>query len=438
MDLSLTSHLPTFDLFSFGLDQFHHATYYLSQVSGIPLPTPPSGAPDWPTVVTPTVTQAEIDACNDAVSNNAASSSGLACGIVRSRNAAKAWDVIWSAKIGAASPEFVAVLNISKYFAAPAIGLWCIDSIKSLSRNLTIDWAKAFSILVLVSVLYGNQAYVARGAILQTRALINYQNEQILLLANAGTNYENHLEEIKEYGLSDSLIKQYRTQCNGYSSNEEMLACLEQASELVEKRITLYENEHGTNTFSARLRATANNQIENPKSLLRQTLGVAGAAAGGAIAGGLPGAAAGATIAIVGKGVNAASGMIAQTVLALTNRLVQTLIEGSWLFTAIALPIPLSLAFYSGTRSVIVAWVIGFLSLGLFKLNLNLATSLMVSMIYTRGAEEPLFDLAILSFGSILLAGAMTAGGGMAIFSGLTAAISAATLGIVNLSIPRK
>lgn len=443
IELLSVSHLPTFDILPTGLDQFHHISSYLSQLSGMPLPGPLGGAPDWPVTITPEVTQAEIDACNDAISNNAASSSGLSCGIVKSRKAAEAWDAIWSAKIGAASPEFIAVLRMSRYLAAPAVGLWCIESIQSLSRNLTVDWSKAFSILVLVSVLYGNQAYVARGAVLQARSLINYQNEQILLLANAGTQYENHLEEIKEYGLSDSLIKQYRTQCNGYSSNEEMLACLEEASRLVKLRIDNYEAEHGLNTFTARLRETALNQIERPTSILRTALKGAGAGAlGGAAGAGLPGAVVGAVagtgIALIGKGINAASGMVAQTVLAATNQFVQILIESAWLFTAITLPIPLSLAFYSGTRSVMTAWVIGFFSLGLFKLNLNLATSLMVSMIYTRGAGEPLFDLAILSFGAILLAGAMTAGGGLAIFSAVTSAISTATLGMLKLSIPSR
>lgn len=431
------------DVFSLGLDQFHDAYTHLLQVSGMPIPTTPSGAPPVGSVVTPTVTQAEIDACNDALLN-ANSSTGLSCGVVKSRNAAQAWDKIWTEKIGSASPEFIAVLNISKYFAAPAIGMWCVESIKNFSRNMTIDWPKALSLLILVSILYGNQAAVARGTVLQTRALVNYQNEQILTLANAGTNFENNLEELKEYTNDDRLITLYRSQCNGYSSNEEMLSCLETASELVEKRIALFEAEHGTDTFSGKLRASAKRQIEDPKSILRQSLtGAASGAAGGAvIGGGLPGAVlggvAGAVIPIAGKGINAASGLMAQTTMAYTNRLVQTLIEGSWLFTAIALPIPLSLAFYSGTRSIFVAWIIGFLSLGLFKINLNLATSLMVSMIYSRGAEEPLFDMAILSFGSILLAGAMTAGGGMAIFSGVTNVVSSLSLGLINLSVPKR
>ncbi|MGB7485631.1 MAG: hypothetical protein WA901_05535, partial [Phormidesmis sp.] len=68
---------------------------------------------------------------------------------------------------------------------------------------------------------------------------------------------------------------------------------------------------------------------------------------------------------------------------------------------------------------------------------LNLASSVVTRMIYARGPGAPVFALALLAFGVIIMALAMTAGGGMAIFSGISTAIAGVSLGLISIATPK-
>lgn len=367
----------------------------------------------------------------------ASESVALSCGVSMSQENAAAWDAIWNLKIGEASPEFLSAMNISRYIAGPAVVLWAVAGLKGFMRNqLSETWPQFLIAAVLVGVLYGNQASMVRSTVMATRALINWNNNQILELANAGNRYENKLTELADFTLVDNEITQYREQCNGLTNNQAMLDCLERAEQLADAALEDYIELHGETRFTIALRNVTKNLIQDPKEFVAGVIAEGGAVGAGAAVGGPVGAAVVGGVILLGKVANSATGLIAEGSLAYMTSLVQNIIEGAWLFTAVIVPVPLALAFYPGTRGVLTGWVIGFLSLGLFKMNLNLASSLIVAMLYERGPGEPVLDLALLSLGVVVLAFSMTAGGGMAIFSALTSVISGVTLGIVNISSP--
>ncbi|MEM9946139.1 MAG: hypothetical protein AAF810_08760 [Cyanobacteria bacterium P01_D01_bin.36] len=384
-------------------------------------------------VATPDVDPAIVDRCLDSIFSP--DDAALSCGAVMSQQAAQAWDDIWQQKVAIASPEFIATMNISRYVAAPAIGFWAIDAIRSVGRNMLVEWPRFFVTAVLVFVLYANNGAIARNTILASRALINYQNSEILQLANAGNDYELKMAELADFGIVENEIVQYREQCNGITVNEEMLACLNRASQYADDALQEYINEHGTTQFATRLERYSDKLIKEPQAFIADVVSATGVTVAGGLLGGPPGSTlAGIAAPVLGKVANSAIGLATEGILAHTNQLVQHIVEASWLFTAVIVPIPLALAFYRGMRSAIFGWAIGFLSLGMFKINLNLASSLIVGMIYQRGPGEPVLDLALMSLGVIILALAMTAGGGMAIFAGITTAISGLTLGLVNIA----
>ncbi|MGB7485191.1 MAG: hypothetical protein WA901_03305 [Phormidesmis sp.] len=358
----------------------------------------------------------------------------FSCGSLISQYEKGSWDEIWALKVGQASPEFIAVMNISKYIAGPALIGWAITGIRDLYRNgLGEAWPKFASIILLAGILYYNNAAVGRNMIMSARALMNYQNEQIIEIANAGIEYEKKLQEIIDFGFVEEAIAIERDQCNGLTTNEEMLACLQNASVKVNATTDRYLTQYGDTRFTRRLKKYVKDTIDDPSELIGQALAVGGTA----VLGGPIGGALGVGAIIIGKVANSASGWAAQGILASISSITQSLVELSWIFTAITLPIPLALSFYPGTRKVLMGWAVGFLTVGLFKLNLNLASSLVTSMIYARGPGAPVYDLALLSFGVIIMALAMTAGGGMAIFSGISTAIAGVSLGLISIATPK-
>ncbi|MEM6453016.1 MAG: hypothetical protein AAF703_22200 [Cyanobacteria bacterium P01_D01_bin.105] len=350
-------------------------------------------------------------------SNN---STALSCGSQFSEYTAQQWDAIWQQKVGAASPEFVAAMNISRYVAGPAVALWGITALRNLARNgLADSWQQMAAVSILVLVLYADNASVMRQTTLAARQLINYQNQSVLQLANEGNQFEKKLAEITDYRLSESAIIAQRDQCNGIENNAVLLACLENANVRAQAIIDDYYQNHPGGKLGAVLTDYVRDVIANPVQFLKDN-GVT------IVATTVGGPAVGTAVAVAGKVATSGVSLAAQGILASMTYVTANIIELAWLFTAIILPIPLALSFYPGGRSALVGWAVSFLTLGLFKINLNMASSLIVSMIYERGPGEPTIDLLLLSLGVIVLALGMTAGGGLAIFNGITTAMGQA------------
>lgn len=415
LDFSLLLHLP------FGLEfqTISHIPHLLAQAT-------PSGL---------SATSDDVQRCLNAVFTP--NDTALSCGNLMSKRAADAWSETWQQKIGGASPEFLTMLNISRYIAGPAIALWAIAAIRDFTRNrMGETWPQTFAVAMAIAVFYLNQGAIVRSTIMASRALMNWNNEQILLVSNASIRYEDKLSELADFTLVENEIVQYRQQCNGLTNNREMFDCLTRAEQMVKDDLDDYMARHGETGFTLQLQSYAKSLIGDPKEFVGGVLGEAGAVAVGGVVGGPVGAATVGGVILLGKVANSATGLAAEGILAYTSSLAQNIVEASWLFTAITVPIPLAFAFYPGTRNVFIGWLIGFFSLGLFKINLNIASSLIVSMIYGRGPGEPVLDLALMSLGVVILALGMTAGGGLAIFSGITAALTSLTFGLVNIAVP--
>lgn len=352
----------------------------------------------------------------------------LQCGGAISKYTAQQWDDMWLAKIGSPSPEFMAMLNISRYIAGPAIALWGIAAMKSLYRNGIQDgWQQLASIMLLVMVLYGNGATVTRNLTLAARSLINYQNQNVLTLTNSGNKLEQKIAELTGYIEDAEKIKEYREQCITTVTNAALETCLENANIAAQKDINDFAALSSNSSLTASLRQLATNIIESPLATVKSAIATNTSSSGAAskILKYLP----------IGSNI---SSLASQGILAGMTYVAANIVETAWLFTAIVVPIPLALSFYPGGVGALIGWAVGFLSLGLFKINMNISTSIIVSMIYERGPSiNPNLDLLIMSFGVIVLALGMTAGGGLAILNGIMAGVSAITLGLVRMGTPR-
>ena len=351
-----------------------------------------------------------INQCTSSIFD--VNSLALNCGAQLSEYVAQNWDIHWEEKIGNASPEFIATINISRYIAGPMVGLWVASGINRLWRNGFSDALFEFPlILMLVTLLYVNDGAIIRNTTLAARSLINHQNSLVLQLANNGEQFEAKLHEIADFSLVEQQVIDARSQCNGLTRNEDLLACMQAANVRAQDALDEYQSAHGSTPWFTRLSdyvtQTIGQVVQNP------------------LAGPNP---------LMGIVVNPAISIILEGVMASLNGVIQNLVELSWLLTAVIVPIPVALSFYPGGRGALIAWAVSFLSLGLFKINLNLATAMVVSMLYARGPGDQLADMMLLSVGVVFMALGMTAGGGLAIFNGLSTAISVASLGLLNIS----
>ena len=347
----------------------------------------------------------------------------LSCANHLSQETAKNWDLMWNNKIGIAGGEFVAAMNISRYIAGPAVILWGANAIKNMHRNgMASGWQQAASVVILVMVLYTNQAYVLRQSTLAIRALFNYQNRLVLEATNASSQYEQHLAEIIDYRMSEDKIREIRSQCDGMTTNQTFKNCLEEANVAAAAAIKEFETAHPLGKFGAKLNVFAQGIIDEPLKAATKAAKEATVAA-----------TLGPAAYVGGYLYNVGTSMVTQGMLSGMNYVAQNVVELSWLLTALIAPVPLALSFYPGTRGALIAWVVGYMTLGLFKINLNIATSVIVSMLYERGPGAGTTDLMLLSFGVIGIAGLMTAGGGIAIFNGIMGGIAAVSLAVVNI-----
>jgi hypothetical protein len=352
--------------------------------------------------------------------------SGLNCATELSKLTAQEWNAIWQAKIGTAGPEFTALMNISRYIAGPAVVLWGISAIRDMYRNGIADgWQRAVAIVILVFVMYSDNAAVMRNSTLAIRSLMNYQNEIVLELTNQDSQYESKLGQMADYRIVEDSITEFRSQCNGKTSNQEFLACLTEADQKAEAIIKEYEAAHPGSRWAQPLKDFLGGIIKNPMNSVSQAVAIGGATVLTGPVGG---------IATAGVVTTAGSTLIINGILAGMNYLAQNVVELTWLFTAVIVPVPLALSFYPGTKGSLIGWAVGFLMVGLFKINLNIASSLIVSMIYERGPGAGTGDLMILSFGVIFVASLMTAGGGYALFNGIMSGVTAVAMTAVRVT----
>lgn len=344
-----------------------------------------------------------------------ADSIALNCGAAMSEYVAANWDATWQAKLGQPSAEFIILLNISRYIAFPMVAWWAVMAIRRFFVNGLADGVLEFAVAIfLVFMLYSNTGQPIRQATLAVRSLVNFQNIEALRIANNLEQYEAKIAEVADYENIHQTLTDYRSQCLGLPRNEEVRECLQSAGVRADDAIADFMDQHsdGNGLWSDGLVRWAQVAI---KSLL---------------IGSLP-----APLTVpIGVFSNPPGNVFIQGLLATINGVVQNLVELAWLLTAIIVPIPLAVALFPGGRGAFISWAVSFLSLGMFKINLNIASALIVSMVYTRGPGDTLADLMLLSIGVIVLAFGMTAGGGLVLLNGISSAISTASLGLLRVS----
>lgn len=322
-----------------------------------------------------------------------------------SKKIAESWDYAWEVALTQGG-LFRVLVNFGITVAVVCLMLWCLKFMRQwMQEEATSFWAFSeiiYPILVIVLLTNGgdNLAKLSMGM----RSVINGVNNQVIEIVAARLDLDAKLAEIADYAGTQAQLITLRQQCNTITDNEKLKKCLEEYKEAADQVLQGYKAEHAS---------SGNNAWYD--SLLKQAQAAAQD----------PGAA------IQGVGIKVVNLSLTPILYAVETFMLalqvcfQHLIEVSMLLTALMAPIAIGASLMPFGAKPVFAWLTAFWSLGLFKISYNVVCGLMAIAVHKLGPTDTLVSAIFLGLFSPILAAAMARGGGMAIWSGITAASTA-------------
>ena len=336
---------------------------------------------------------------------------GLSCGTAVSEQMSAAWDEAWNIFIAAPNGIYISIVNIGRIFALLSLGFFIYQFLRSA---LADESYHSFTDLIwplIVIVFLANNAELMRQTSTTLRGVINYSNAQVLEIANASLVYEEHLQEVLDYSNAERAIRDVRAQCNGMTSNEQLLACLEEGERRASVIADSFQTRYGASLWTAQLVQHIQQSIADIRAnpILAAN--------------------------IKGPFNNPIISLAIEAFLAALQSAFQYLIELSLILTAMLGPLSLGLTLSPLGGKALYAWIIAFLSVGLAKLCFNIITAMLVTMIYEAGPLDIMTNMILLGLLAPVLSFGMAAGGGMAIFNGVLTTIQQVTMGLIPIGV---
>ena len=332
----------------------------------------------------------------------------LSCGAAISQQMSVGWDQTWDIFITNPNGIYIALVNIGRIFALISLFFFIYQFLQDMLSNEGYHALSDLIWPIIVILLFANDASLLRQSSTAIRGIINNTNTQVLQLSNDSLQFEEHLEEIVDYINADQALRDIRSQCNGMTDNDQLISCLTIANQQAQAVVQKFKTKHTTSTlFEQGLVSFVQQSITNLISNSQQALDLAGSV------------------------FNSAIGLAIEGFLAALQIAFQYLVELCFLLTAMLGPLALGLTLSPMGGKPLYGWLIAFFSVGLAKIYFNVITAMLVTMIYQSGPLDPMVDMILLGLLSPVLAFAMAAGGGMAIFNGLLSTIQRITVGLI-------
>jgi hypothetical protein len=311
---------------------------------------------------------------------------------------AQGWDQTWTNVIS--GPLY----GILARFGLMIAGFVIIFFVFQLARNMLEDHSnRPIAELIwpiVVVVFLSNNGALLGGLTLGMRNFINQQNSQILTVTSAGLNAQSALNRLANFQSAKSQLAALQNACDNIRDNALLESCLIGVREQADQIIQSAASKEVNGSWLGSLQTLAQQAISNPLQGL--------------------GNLAGATV----RFISLPFAGIAQAILMASQAAFQLLVEASMLLTAVLGPIALGASLLPFGAKPIWAWLTAFWSVGLCKLSLNILTGLIAQATYQSGPTDAMGLIIPIALGilSPILAISMAAGGGMAIFNGLTSA----------------
>ena len=314
----------------------------------------------------------------------------------------QSWDYAWDQALGGGL--FGGMVDVGIFLSAGSLAFWCV----SFARKWMDDEANPAAlqeliwpliVILLLSHQGANLALLSKGL----RGVVNDVNSNLLAGISRDIKVEDMMSELADFSSAEIQFASLRSQCNAIVNRQKQQECIKLQAEAMTGILDQYKQQHTDTPYSRKLAKEQALAKQDPDSNLLSS--AAGAVAGLAIS------------------------PITAVVLALLNTFqwaFSQLVEVSMLLTAMMGPIAVGSSLLPMGTKPIFAWLSAFSAVGILKLSYNLVVALATMAFYHSGNINNLASALFFGLCAPILAMGMAAGGGMAIFSGISGAASAA------------
>jgi hypothetical protein len=328
-----------------------------------------------------------------------------------SQRATQSWDFLWEATLTGGLYRIMA--NVGATIAVMSLMFFIVNFAKQMMQSEAIDWVLGELVYPMMVILMlsnggGNLALLSQGM----RTTINYYNNQILEAVSSQINFDVALSQLADFSTANAQLNSMRSQCNTISDNQKLIECLNEQELNARVLVEEYKRKHPQMPEWAQylLDKTGISKIDPSKPL--ESVGT------------LAVSAATFNASLLADFSSNAFLLGIELLLTTLQGCFQQLIEVSFLLTALIGPIAVGASLLPFGTKPIIAWVTGFFSLGMCKLCLNIITGLIaIATLRTGPTIDTLGTALLLGLLAPLLAFGMAAGGGIAVFNGVTSAI---------------
>jgi hypothetical protein len=322
---------------------------------------------------------------------------------------ADAWTYTW--QIVMQSGFYSVMANLGALIGLCCLMFFLVNLAKEWLEKESIAWALDKLIFPLVVVfLLANGGGNLAAATMGMRSLINYYNEQVLASFSANLSFEQALSRVADYSSVKTQLEGLRDQCNVLINEETLTQCLESQAQLANQIVSDYEENHpGEPMWVGTLRYIRDVYQVDPAD----PIGSAARLSTAPLVEGIRG--------IAGLGSDVFLRAIESFLIA-SQAAFQYVIELSMLVVGMMGPLAVGSSLLPTGTKPLYAWLSGFASLGMCKLSLNIMTGLFALMTVKLGPMDALPNAIVIGVLAPVLAFGIATGGGMAVFSGITAA----------------
>ena len=283
---------------------------------------------------------------------------------------------------------YSSICNLGVAFAVCALIFFGIDLAKKwFDEEDPFESAQKIMISLVLLLLLAKGGSLSIVVAKGLKGIVNQSTRAIMENAHSELSLQDAYQQVIYNQVAKEQVANLIKQCEAITAPDLKANCLKESAQTAQK-IAETVKSNSVNTFLNDLKdnpiKTAYNLAAAPAANMFQTM----------LIGGLIG---------LGSGI-------------------QLIAEVSLLFTGLINPLPIGLSLFPSRVKPIYAWLIGFFSVGLFKLYYNIIVGFTAVLILQSQWFGDIAFAWIVGILSPILAGCLAAGGGIAVMNGLSSA----------------